>query len=48
MKRIKCNCCGKFIGNSDFQSDTVIINFTPDTHFSSEKIEYIHNKCKLK
>lgn len=41
---IKCSCCGKFISNDGLEK---AFNYTPDTHFSSEKIEFICQSCGL-
>jgi acetyl-CoA carboxylase beta subunit len=40
----KCGKCGKFISHEEMGKDAVC-NFTPDTHFTSEKVEWIHNHC---
>lgn len=41
-----CTLCGKFIAHKDFEKDLIHVDFTPDTHFSSEKTEYTHINCK--
>ena len=40
----KCGKCGKFISHEEMGKDAVC-NFTPDTHFTLEKVEWIHNHC---
>jgi len=40
----KCGGCGKFISNEEMSKDAVC-DFTPDTHFTSEKVEWFHRHC---
>lgn len=40
----KCGGCGKFISYDEMQKDT-ICEFTPDTHFTAEKVEWFHKHC---
>lgn len=42
----RCNYCGKFISQKDFNEDKIITSYTPDTSFSSENITYVHITCK--
>jgi len=41
LPKIKCAHCGKFLSEAQVEK----IEFTPDTHFTSEKTEYICKKC---
>jgi len=40
----KCKWCGKYISFKEMETDA-ICEFTPDTHFTSEKTEWIHKHC---
>lgn len=42
----RCSYCGRYIGASEFDRDEIIVDFTPDTQFTTEKIEHIHKRCK--
>ncbi len=42
----RCIYCGRFIGLGEFMRGEVETDFTPDTHFTYEKIEHYHKKCK--
>lgn len=46
-KKIKCDHCGKFISNNDFHIENVFTKFIPDSEFTTEKIIFIHTKCKI-
>lgn len=41
----KCSRCGRFI---NFDTGAILTRFTPDTHFSSEKAEFVCAKCHHK
>lgn len=40
VKSFNCFVCGKFIAH-----DNIHVNFQPDTHFTTERIEYYHKEC---
>lgn len=42
----RCVYCGRFISNADMDSKRAGCNFTPDTAFSSESVEWFHVACK--
>lgn len=44
----RCTACGKFLGYRDFDRALVSFDFTPDTHFTAEKMEYAHKACEAK
>ena len=41
---VRCSVCGQFIGWKSFALNEVTIKFTPDTEFTTESTEYIHNR----
>lgn len=43
--RCRCDVCGRFISQEEFSNGDIDIDFTPDTHFTVEKLEYTHKKC---
>lgn len=46
IKIPRCKVCGKFLGHADFDKARVSFYFTPDTHFTAEKMEYAHKRCE--
>lgn len=42
----RCIYCGLFISHADFDAKLAGTNFTPDTSFSSERLEAYHLRCK--
>lgn len=42
---IKCDICGKFIAYKDIPTKTNTY-YTPETEYSTEKIEFVHLKCE--
>jgi len=47
-REFKCICCGKYVSYKDIDDKKVIVEFTPDTVYTSEKCEMYHIKCKEK
>lgn len=41
---IRCEICGKFMSKLDLEVGHC--DFTPDTAFSYEKVEWYHKKCR--
>jgi hypothetical protein len=42
---LKCSVCGKFISYREVEEGKVLVEFTPDTEFTSESTEFTHEKC---
>lgn len=42
----KCTLCGKFIPNKDFEEGLVVMDFTPDSEYSSESCVPSHRRCE--
>lgn len=40
----KCKRCGKYLSYKEMELQA-ICEFTPDTHFTTEKIEWFHKHC---
>lgn len=41
----RCSICGRFLGRADFDLNSVGYEFTPDTSFTAEKMEWFHRRC---
>jgi len=46
LTNVKCVVCGKFMSYSEMI--TGIHKYTPDSEFTSESIEFIHQMCVYK
>jgi len=44
-QKFRCVACGKYLSHESFEKGEVHIEFTPDTPFTVESIEYFHKKC---
>ena len=44
----RCIYCGKFISISDMKTDKIGSNFTPDSFYTTEKLEFYHKSCQCK
>jgi hypothetical protein len=42
----RCIVCGQFLGYRAFDKALVSFHFTPDTHFTAERMEYAHKACE--
>ena len=44
----RCSICGRFIKFAEFEGDEpkAITDFTPDTEFTSENVEWHHVACE--
>jgi len=42
---IRCSVCGKFIKYEDCSNGKVLVEFTPDTEYTTESTEFTHTKC---
>ena len=42
----KCDVCGRYIGDSEFDRDEIIVDFTPDTYHTDERTVFTHKRCK--
>lgn len=41
----KCTVCGRFVSPTGIGKDRVRVQVVNDTHFTTEKIDYVHIKC---
>ena len=41
----RCSYCGLFVSYADFDSGAAKTDFTPDTAFTSERVEAYHVRC---
>ena len=44
--KAKCDICGRFIGDSEFDRDEIIVDFTPDTYHTDERTVFTHKNCR--
>ncbi len=44
-KTFNCTLCGKFIAYKDVEEGRVEVSYTPDIHFTVERMELTHKKC---
>ena len=42
---IRCSNCGRFVSYDDLDSGAAQVEFTPDTYFTVEEIEFFCRKC---
>ena len=42
----RCSFCGRYISYADMDNKRAGCNFTPDTAFSSESVEWFHLACR--
>jgi len=45
MNKIKCSICGRFIKSAQIGTKKIKCNYTPDSQYTVETIEYYHAKC---
>jgi len=45
MNHIRCEVCGKFISYKELDKNQIIIDFTPDTEYTTEQTLFTHKKC---
>jgi len=43
---IKCDSCGKYISYDDLDSGKADAEYTPDSYFTVEGVEFVCKKCK--
>lgn len=42
---MQCVICGRFISYEDVETGQVFLEYTPDSEFTKETIEYMHRSC---
>ena len=46
LKTPRCTVCHRFIGYAEMDRGEILFDFTPDTHFTVEKLEHTHKACE--
>jgi len=45
IEQPRCCVCGRFISIGELNVGSAVVEFTPDSHYSVEKVQYKHRFC---